>query len=350
MVTGTADGDSAISLPWLEVPLQDALKRTRAHAVLVHGPEGVGQFEFGLALARAWLCEAEQGARPCGSCASCRLMRSRSHPDFLLLAPEALRDALGWPLSPDDEARRKDRKPSKEIRVDEVREAIAWSQRSSTRGRAKVLLIHPAPAMNAVTANALLKTLEEPPGAMRLILSANDPEDLLPTIRSRCQRIALLAPTRAISLAWLAEQGVDDAEALLAAAGGLPQQALALSQDGFDGALWARLPGMVRQGDARALVGRPVTAVVSVLQKICHDLMAVAAGASPLYFAATSLPGNAAPVRLAEWSRALVRARRHDEHPWHAALAVEALVAQGRAVWHDEAPTQPRRLATLPER
>lgn len=349
-MTENADRDSGIALPWLEAPLKDALQRTRAHAVLVHGPAGVGQYQFGLALAQAWLCEAEQGARPCGACTSCRLMRSRSHPDFFLLAPEALRDALGWPLSPDDEARRKDRKPSKDIRVDEVREAIAWSQRSSTRGRAKVLLIHPAPAMNAVTANALLKTLEEPPGAMRVILSANDPEDLLPTIRSRCQRIALSAPSRALSLAWLRAQGVVDAEALLAAAGGLPQQALALSRDGFDGALWAQLPGMVRRGDARALVGRPVPAVVSVLQKICHDLMAVAAGALPLYFGAASLPHDAALDRLAEWSHALVRARRHDEHPWHAALAVEALVAQGRAVWHAAPPAQAQRLATLPER
>ena len=92
-------------------------------------------------------------------------------------------------------------KPSKEIRVDAVRAAIEWGQKTSSRGGAKVILIHPAQAMNPTAANALLKTLEEPAGPLRLVLTTNDPEALLPTVRSRCQRLRLDLPPAAQALA-----------------------------------------------------------------------------------------------------------------------------------------------------
>ena len=67
--------DGALALPWLEEPLRRALATQRGHALLIHGPQGVGQFELALTLAQAWLCESEEGARPCGRCASCRLVQ-----------------------------------------------------------------------------------------------------------------------------------------------------------------------------------------------------------------------------------------------------------------------------------
>ena len=75
-----------------------------------------------------------------------------------------------------------------------MRTAIDWVVQSSSRGRAKVVLLHPAEAMNLQAASALLKTLEEPPGQARLLLSTADEARLLPTVRSRCQRIRLAAP------------------------------------------------------------------------------------------------------------------------------------------------------------
>ena len=130
--------------------------------------------------------------------------------------PAALREPLGWGAATDGDepakagaAGKSKAKPSKEIRVDAVRAAIDWGQKTASRGRAKVILIHPAQAMNAVTANALLKTLEEPPGRLRLLLTAHDPEALLPTVRSRCQRLPLPLPPTSQALSWLAGQGVD---------------------------------------------------------------------------------------------------------------------------------------------
>jgi DNA polymerase-3 subunit delta' len=320
------------ALPWLAEPLARAITQQRAHATLVHGPAGVGQFEFALALASAWLCEAGEG-RPCGRCASCRLMAAQAHPDFTLLVPEALREPLGWPLpQAESGAERKEKKPSREIRVDAVRVAIDWGQQTSTRGGAKVVLLHPADAINPVAANALLKTLEEPPGALRLILCAADPASLLPTLRSRCQQIALTTPPRPVALAWLQGQGVDGADTLLSAAGGQPLLARAFAADGLSAALWLDLPRLLRQGQAGPLLGLPLPRLIDALQRLCHDLSLQAQGA-PARFFDQALPASADPGALAEWGIELRRAARHDEHPWNTALLAEALLLGGRKAW-----------------
>jgi len=336
------------ALPWLAEPLARAIAQQRAHATLVHGPAGVGQFHFALSLASAWLCEAGEG-RPCGRCASCRLMAAQVHPDFSLLVPEALREPLGWPL-PDTEsaAERKDKKPSREIRVEAVRAAIDWGQRTSTRGGAKVALLHPADAINPVAANALLKTLEEPPGALRLILSAADPASLLPTVRSRCQHITLSTPPDDVALAWLQAQGVQGADTLLMAAGGQPLLAQAFAADGLSADLWHELPRLVRQGQAGPLLALPLPRLIDALQRLCHDLSLHAQGA-PARFFDQPLPAGADPVALADWASELRRAARHDGHPWNAGLLAEALLLAGRKAWQIAA-SGPRRSPTLAAR
>jgi DNA polymerase-3 subunit delta' len=316
-----------------------------AHAVLLHGPGALGQFELGLALARGWLCEAPSGGGgSCGHCPGCRLFDSHAHPDFRCLLPEASREKLGWaePSDGGDEepgGKATKAKPSREIKVDAVRAAIDWSQRTMARGRAKVILIHPAEAMNGVTANALLKTLEEPPGRLRLVLTAHDPENLLPTVRSRCQRLRIDTPGRDEALAWLAAQDVAAPEVLLAATDGQPQAAWALLEDGIDAPSWERIPAWVCKGQGSAVASWPVARLVEALSKLCHDLMARAAGGSARYFSEAALapalrPGTPTLDQLARWSRALAQAARHDEHPWHVALRNEALVAQAGALWH----------------
>jgi DNA polymerase-3 subunit delta' len=338
--------DRAAWLPWLDAPLSQGLG-LRSHALLLHGPGGVGQFELGLALATGWLCEAadSNGPRPCYHCASCHLMATHAHPDFHLLVPAALREPLGWSATANGDeavdgaaAGKSTAKPSKEIRVDAVRAAIDWGQLTAARGHAKIILIHPAQAMNAITANALLKTLEEPPGRLRLLLTASDPEALLPTVRSRCQRLALPLPPAAQALAWLAARGIGQPETLLAASGGQPLDAAAIAADGIDSVAWERLPAAVRQGRPAALAGWPLARLIDALQKLCHDLMCSRAAGVPRYFSAAALAPALRPSApewpaLAQWSRELMVAARHDEHPWHAALRIEALVGQGARLW-----------------
>jgi DNA polymerase-3 subunit delta' len=278
-------------------------------------------------------------------CDSCRLLQARSHPDLYVLLPEALRVSLGWAGQGDDEpgeGGKSRRKPSRQIRIDEVRDAIDWVVQTSARGRAKVVVIHPAGAMNLQAASALLKTLEEPPGQARLLLSTVDEGSLLPTVRSRCQRIRLAAPPVDEARSWLQAQGVADAALLLAAAGGAPLAARELAAAGIDAAAWGALPRAVALGQAQALAGWPLPRAVDALQKLCHDAMRGALGGAPNYFAPAALPPGARLASLSDWAKSLARAARHDEHPWNEALLVEALVLEGRACWQ-EATTRPAR-------
>jgi DNA polymerase-3 subunit delta' len=323
------------ALPWLEVPLQQALRHARGHALLIHGPRGVGQFDLAGALAAAWLCEdqpagGERGPA-CGRCTSCGLIAAGTHPDLRVLVPAALQVQLG--LSGDDEpsdaeSEGKRKPPSKDIRIESVRDAIAFAQRTSSRGGAKVIVIYPAERMNAASASALLKTLEEPPGAARLILASAAPQRLLPTVRSRCQSLRLALPEIDVAASWLAgESGAVDApQVLLAAAGGQPLDALDRLALGVSAAAWRSLPADVLAGRSAALAGWPLATAIDALQKLCHDALCVAVGAAPRYFPADIVPRGSDPVLLTACGRELLAAARSSEHPWSAALAVEAHV------------------------
>ena len=327
--------DGQLPLPWLAEPLSQALATARSHALLVQGPAGVGQFELGLLLAQAWLCESPQpGTRwACGQCASCRLFQSHTHPDFQLLVPEALRETLGWDGDEGEGASAKESKtkPSREIKVDAVRAMLSFAQATSARGRAKVVLLFPAEALNTVAANALLKTLEEPAGQLRFVLASTAPESLLPTIRSRCQPLPLALPAPAQALDWLQQQGIAQAEVLLAAAGGRPQEARDWAQAGLQANAWLQLPARLARGEVSAISDWPVPRAIDALQRLCHDLLRRAHGAAPSYFPAEILPTLGQPEPLLAWAQVLQRAARHAEHPLNAGLLLESLVLQGQA-------------------
>ena len=332
--------NGVLSLPWLAPALRRALQTQQAHAVLLHGPQGVGQFDLALALAQAWLCEAaDAGARPCGTCASCRLVQAHAHADLHVMLPEALREPLGWvQASSDGEASIAEKagkaKPSKEIKVDAVRAAIEFAQTTSARGRGKVVVIHPAERMNGIAANALLKTLEEPAGSTRFLLSGAAPDALLPTIRSRCQSFPLALPALEAATAWLEDRGVADAAVLLAATGGQPQETLEWAGQGVTAELWLKLPTLVQRGDAAALLAWPLPRLVDALQKLCHDCACVAACASPRYFPARVVPLIKDATGLMRWMAEINRIARHAEHPWSASLLCESLVQQGQRALH----------------
>lgn len=319
--------DGALPLPWLGAPLQQALRAQRGHALLVQGALGDGLLAFAFSFAQAWLCEAS--ARPCGRCGSCRLVQARAHPDLTVLLPETLRREHGWPL-PDDKTEG-DRKPSRQIRVDDVRLLIERLTRTSGRGLGKVALLAPAEVMNAQAANALLKTLEEPAAGTRLILATPEPARLLPTVRSRCQALRLPAAPVDEATRWLAAGGLaaDDARVLLAASSGRPLDAAALAAAGIDARAWAALPAAVAAGQAAPLAGWGVPRAVDALYKLCLDGLAATQGAEPRFFPASAALARADASRLSAWSRELTRVARHAEHPWNEALLVEALVKQG---------------------
>lgn len=328
--------DAPSVLPWLVEPLAAALHDQRGHALLVQGAQGAGQFEFAVALARAWLCEMPAEDRPrglaCGRCESCHLATSdQVHPDLCVLLPEARHLALGWWQAVDGpESGEGKKKPSEWISIRQVRAAIEFSVLTRGRGRLKVVVIDPAERMPTAAASALLKLLEEPQGNLRLVLGCGDPEALMPTVRSRCHAVTLPTPDPAVAARWLAAAGLADADVLLAASGGQPLAALEREALGLDAALWRRLPELVAKADAQPLGRLPIPLVVESMQKLCHDALLAAFGVAPRYFPKGSVPGSAELPRLVAWGQWLRSMARHAEHPWNAPLMLESLLQQGR--------------------
>ena len=323
--------------PWIQAQ-QAGLLQQPGHALLLQGPSGLGQYTLALGLAQAWLCEQAGAAGACGQCASCHAIAVRTHADLCVLMPETAMLALGWPLSEkaQGEIDDKKRKPSKEIRVDAMREAVEFSQRTSARGRGKVVLVYPAEHMNAITANTLLKTLEEPPGDVRFILASEAAHQLLPTIRSRCLGHTMAWPTPEQALQWLEGEGVagPDAAVLLRAAGGRPEDALRAAQSGRTARQWSQLPKAVARGDVAALADLPPAEALGALQKLCHDLLSVRAGAAPRFFLPAELPPAPSATQLAAWWRELSSALRSAEHPFNPGLMLESLVSRARSALH----------------
>jgi DNA polymerase-3 subunit delta' len=324
---------NALKPPWIAAQTRQLLAQ-QGHAWLLHGPSGLGQYGLALELARAWLCEAPGPDGACGTCNSCHAIDVRTHADLCVLMPETTMLELGWPLSEKAQAEVDDkkRKASREIRVDAMRDAIEFSQRTSARGRGKVVLVFPAEQMNAITANALLKTLEEPPGDVRFVLATESSHQLLPTIRSRCLGHAMAWPDSAQAQAWLQEQGLSptDAASFLKAAGGRPDDVLALQASGRKAEDWSRFASAMAAGETAFVRDWPVTELVDALQKLCHDALCINQGATPRFFALASgkvVPGLAA---LSKWSVDLKQSRKTMDHPFNGGLMQEALVEQAR--------------------
>jgi DNA polymerase-3 subunit delta' len=248
--------------------------------------------------------------------------------------PETELMERAWPLSEkaEKEIDDKKRKPSREIRVDAMREMLDFCHMTRSGERGKVVLIYPAEQMNTVTANTLLKTLEEPPPDTRFILATSAAHELLPTIRSRCLVYTLNWPDTAPALAWLTNQSVPAAEAvaLLRAAGGRAHDALVFFNEGLKAKDWAGLPKLLLRGEAGWLVDAAPALVLSVLQKICHDMQALACGATPRYFEAADLPKPSGLNTLTQWSRELMDSARTVDHPFNPGLLLQAWVSRAQ--------------------
>ncbi len=172
-----------------------------AHALLIAGPEGLGGLALAKAMAQFLLCNAPRDSVACGKCRGCQLMAGQSHPDLLLVEPEASSTA---------------------IKIDQVRQVTEFIAKTAQQGGRKVVLLAPAEAMNINAANALLKSLEEPAGQTHLLVVSQEPSRLLATIRSRCTKLILTAPNEPDALAWLTQMGIPDAAQMLRHAGGEP--------------------------------------------------------------------------------------------------------------------------------
>lgn len=300
---------------------------TLPHAILFHGMRGTGKLVFARALAQRLLCENAAGDTACGACTACAWFESGTHPDYRQVEPERGDEAEE---GEDDRPRRKKRE---EIAVDQIRALADFVNVSSHRGGPKVIVLHPAEMLNPNAANALLKSLEEPPPRTHFILVAHRPHLVLPTIRSRCQQVALPAPNPADAAKWLETQGVRNAEVALAHTGGAPLLALELGETGYWGARAAFLRHLAAPEvdvlRAAASAGDcPIPHVIAWLQKWSYDVAHYAAVgrvrfnpdyAEPIARAAS----RARRLDVVRFHREMVQHQQNAQHPLNTRLFLE---------------------------
>ena len=333
--------------PWLQPAWEGVLARKAnlPHALLIHGRAGIGKFDFSRKLAQSLACElpVANGAA-CGTCLSCRWFLAKSHPDYRELRPEALRVADGEDLAEDlgeiaeedvPSGKRK-RKPSEEIKIEEIRELQDFIHLSTHRTRGKTILVYPAESLNRNAANALLKSLEEPPVSTRFILVSHRPHSLPATIISRCQQIGLPVPQSAVAELWLREQGISEPSLSLAQTGNAPLSALQLDADDYWNQRKTLLGSLAaRDVNALALAERirdyPLARLVGWLQRWSYDL-ALAKGTAQIRYNIDyhkEIIGTAANLQslpITRYHRSLNRWQGLVNHPLNARLFIEQLL------------------------
>ena len=208
--------------PWQKDLWESLLKRVTAghlpHALLFAGDQGFGKGQLAEQLAHTLLCQSpSDNGIPCGKCQACGLLAAGTHPDLRTLEPE---------------------EEGKVIPADTVRAVADFFALKGQYGGRQIVIINPAEAMNRFGANGLLKTLEEPTPEALLILVTSQPSLLLPTIRSRCQKVIFSRPDEINAVKWLKDRLGSEANTaslastLLALANGAPLEALKLHEMG----------------------------------------------------------------------------------------------------------------------
>lgn len=316
------------------------------HALLFAGDEGMGKRLLAESLAQRLLCEASlaPAALACGECASCRLFAAGTHPDYRLVQPEAEEGGAGGNAEAGEGSEApagEKKKASTQIRIGQIRALETFFYIGSHRGGARICLIDPAESMNAVTANALLKILEEPADAFYFILISHRWHQLLPTLVSRARRVHFSPPERSQAQAWLAVQRLDKLADWLPFFGHAPLALAQLQQRGQLKALEQLVSDLLAPQPAIAQAARweshvkadgalGMDMLVTSVQKWAVDLGLVACGAPPRYLphrqaALAALTQRLSLPLLLQSQKQLAQMRRLARHPLNARLFLEEL-------------------------
>jgi len=305
------------------------LSKRPAHGLLFKGAKGIGKLDLAINFAQSLLCQRpDESGYACGKCPACHWFEQGAHPDYRLLQPEA--------LSLEGEEIETGKKPSKQISVDQIRGLADFFGMSAHQGGRRVIVIHPAEAMNISAANALLKNLEEPPQGLLFILVSHKPQQLLPTILSRCVSFALASPDAETSIRWLSAQGVKNSAEVLAVSGFSPLQAVQLNEGlGEERDKLLRAVRIPMDLDVFALAENlqktEQVVVVQWLQQWCYDLSSMKLAGKVRYHpneeaAIKKLVGSVAPLNLARLQKHLQLAKRDAQHTLNPKLFLESLL------------------------
>lgn len=205
--------------PWQQEIWQKMIQGQKywRHALILKGKKGIGKYTFARCLAQSLLCRSPNANQiACGYCTSCGWFEQSGHPNFCSVMPEILSDKTNTTSKESNAATSKTKKAlSQQITVDQIRRLNDFVYQTGHQDGYKVILIYPAETMTHAAANALLKKLEEPPVDVLFILITHQVQFLLPTIRSRCQQIAMPVPSAEASMTWLKQHGVENPHFIL---------------------------------------------------------------------------------------------------------------------------------------
>jgi DNA polymerase III subunit delta' len=330
--------------PWQDSAWQQLqqLKQRLPHAILFHGSEGIGKTAFAERFAQSLLCQTPaHDGHPYGQCDPCGWFSQYSHPDYRRVRPEVLDEDGGETEDVEAAETKKGSKatkaPSKEIKIDQIRALADFMNVSTHRQGMRVIVLYPAEALNTAAANALLKTLEEPPPSTMFLLVSNSLDRLLPTILSRCRKFTLAMPSQDEALAWLRQQGVDDADVWLAEQGGSPLTAQAVAQAGARDTLDEFLRLLARPSvegalkTADKLQKAPITELVAWLQRWLYDVFSLKLSGRIRYYPRYQkelavLAQRADVADLLGALKAVKDRRAIAEHPLSAKLFIEDML------------------------
>jgi DNA polymerase-3 subunit delta' len=330
--------------PWQEQAWRQLqqMRPRMPHAILFHGPAGIGKADFIEAFAQSLLCEnVRPDGHACGACASCGWFAQGNHPDYRRVRPEAMEDeappAEGEEAGEADKKSKSSKAPSKEIKIEQIRALSDFMNISTHRQGLRVVVLYPAEALNMPASNALLKTLEEPPPGTVFLLASNGLDRLLPTILSRCRKFALPMPEHAQALAWLEAQGVQDADGWLREQGGAPLAALVQAETGSREELDALL-GVLAQPSADAalraadkLSKAPLASLVAWQQRWLYDVFSYKMSGTIRYYPRyrqqlAALAGRVHTAKLLHAIKATNDRRTVADHPLSPKLFVEDML------------------------
>ena len=324
--------------PW-QTDLWNRLLTARSalpHAILLQGRAGIGKLALARAFARTLLCEQTSDRGACGVCPACIWFEQGGHPDFRLLEPASLSHTNEVAEGAESEAP-SSKKASHKINVAQIRELADFINLTTHRNGMRIVLIHPAEAMNVQAANALLKTLEEPSAHTLIILLSHQPQQLLATIRSRCQKMDVTMPSKEMAAAWLREQGVVEAELCLAQVGYAPLQALSLNDPDYQAQRKGFLDQLRRPQAmdivtlAESSLKLDLAEVFSWLHKWIYDLLSAKLSGTIRYQLdyQPDLHALSKHVKLSvllAYQRELLAAQRVLQHPLNTQLLLEQLL------------------------
>lgn len=330
--------------PWQAADWQrwQQLRERLPHAILFHGAEGIGKVAFAEHAAQSLLCERPDfDGHACGECASCGWFAQYSHPDFRRVRPEVLdaEEEEGSAEAEESTAKKSasGKTPSRDIRIEQVRSLATFMNVSTHRAGLRVVMLYPAEALNAASANAILKTLEEPPPDTVFLLVTHRIDRLLPTILSRCRQFPLQMPAAEAALAWLTSQQVSNPERWLAEQGGAPLAAWAAAEGEFAEAQEEWLSHLARPEAAAALVVAErlqkvaLSQLVAWLQRWLYDLLALKLAGRVRYYPhhrkrLEALAAGVSAENLQQALRDAASRRAVSEHPLAARLFIEDML------------------------